>query len=102
MDITLQTTSDQSAPSESLVDRRAWTRIPPEIGRTTIYDQGNKISAGIVDESFGGLGLILTNDPGFAIGHEIRLLYHGFMMKAVVRFTKTVDAEHHRLGIEWC
>ncbi len=102
MDITLQTTADQSAPSKLLVDRRVWTRIPPEIGRTTIYDQGNKISAGIVDESFGGLGLILTNDPGFTVGHEIRLLYHGFMMKAVVRFTKPLDAEHHRLGIEWC
>lgn len=102
MDILLSTTPEQDSSSQSSIDRRNWTRIPPEIGRTTIYDRGNKIPAGIVDESFGGLGLVLTNDPGFVVGREIRLLYHGFMMKAVVRYTRTVDSEHHRLGIEWC
>lgn len=102
MDISLEITPEPNTPSQLVTDQRKWTRLPPEIGRTTIYDNGHRISAGIVDESFGGLGLILTNDPGFAVGREIRLLHHGFMMKAVVRYTETVDSEHHRLGVEWC
>ncbi|MEN6495368.1 MAG: PilZ domain-containing protein [Thermoguttaceae bacterium] len=102
MDSLLQTNSEPSTPPRDLLDRRKWTRVPPEIGRTTIYYDGRKIPATIMDESFGGLGLLLPRDPGIAIGSEVRALYHGFLMKAVVRFAKTVASDRHRMGIEWC
>lgn len=102
MDNLLQTNSEPDATPREILDRRKWTRVAPEIRRTTIYHDDRKIPATVIDESFGGLGLLLTRDPGIAVGSEVRALYHGFLMKAVVRFAKSVAPDRHRMGIEWC
>lgn len=46
MDISLEITPESNTPPQLATDQRKWTRLPPEIGRTTIYDNGNRISAG--------------------------------------------------------
>ena len=59
------------------------------------------VKARVVDESFGGIGLVVKDATGLAGGSKITLIYNGCPMWANVRHVASEPEGGHRLGLQW-
>jgi len=76
---------------------RNWTRFSKERGDNfaVIWREGREeILAEVHDESLGGLGVILEDIAGFAVGQEFDLVYAGESMRGHVRHVEPHDGEY--------
>ena len=82
-------------------DQRDWSRTAPADSRVCLLTAAGSLPATIVDESFGGVGLLVQSDQDIAEGQEIGLAYAGITMRAVARWTRQLDEGQQHIGIEW-
>lgn len=56
----------------------------------------------VLDESFGGMGLIVADATGLDAGCELQVIYHGAPMWGVVRVVQPDPDGGFYVGVEWC
>ena len=61
---------------------------------------GEKMLVPVHDESLGGMGLIMDDVTRFQLGQEVRILYSGSEMTAVVRHIEPLDDGKFLVGFE--
>lgn len=97
----IELTSSQPSTTESST-RRRWTRLVSEIKEATLRDDSGLASkAHVIDESFGGIGLIFEANPNLAIEQEIEISYNGVRLFAVIRHIQPQRDGTCRLGLQW-
>lgn len=83
-------------------DRRQWRRFLGEaVDVRLAQDMGEPLPAEMLDESFGGIGLLLDDAQPLAVGQELDVLYNGTPIRAVVRYVGLSENGRHRVGLEW-
>lgn len=84
------------------VDRRLWGRFVADLGDIRIHlDDGLRLNAEVLDESFGGIGLLLEEGSPLEVGSEVSLFYDGTPMRGVVRNVRDSGDGKIRIGVEW-
>lgn len=82
-------------------NRRQWTRYPTQGKQITVVTDRSQQAAVVVDESFGGIGLLMDNPVPVSVGGEITLVYRGVPMRGIVRRIQTEEDGRFLAGIEW-
>ncbi len=81
--------------------RRDWSRTVSDEGMVAVLTAQGPLQAVIVDESFGGMGLLIVSQEEFLIGHQVGLLYGGMPLNAVIRWVHPLENGQQHLGVEW-
>ena len=90
---------DQRHRFSDLLERRKWMRFSS--GDIDVWVPPGPVKARVVDESFGGIGLVVADASGLTSGTKITLIYNGGPMWAVVRHVAPDEGGKHRLGLQW-
>jgi hypothetical protein len=89
-------------PDQLADDRRQWVRFLSSVGEVVIRPQGGEQRAAIVvDESFGGIGLVADDGTGLVNEAVVDVTYEGAQMLAVVKYVCPTDDGRVRVGMEW-
>lgn len=99
------TTGNTETTTAREAEPRRWTRLVPEAGDSTIRyraDDGRCGQATIIDESYGGISLLVPSDAGLEQGQVLELTYHGAPMWCEIRWLGEHGQDLLRLGCEWC
>ncbi len=77
-------------------DRRTHPRVAPQTDEATLF-----LRVQVVDESEGGLGIIL--EPGWEpnIGSRVEVYHQGFPQWGEVRFVNGLPDGKQRVGLKW-
>lgn len=86
--------------------RRKWMRFPKDEPRVWVWLGGafQPIECEVVDESFGGISLLIDDLSGLNLGIEVEIEYKSFRMKATARYMRdepVAGVSRHRVGFEW-
>jgi hypothetical protein len=92
----------ESLLPEDCVECRQWGRFIVDLGKLVLSaapsDQRN---AKVVDESFGGIGVVVDDASGLEPGLDLNLNYEGVPMRGTVCSVWPYEGGRHRVGIEW-
>jgi hypothetical protein len=81
-------------------DRRVFARLQPKPNVSSV--EVRIIHRGsVVDESSGGIGLIVTSDQGLQVGQPVEVGYGGFPIRAEVRYIEATAGGCFRVGLRW-
>ncbi len=95
-------TESDAVGAATTVDRRLWGRFVADLGDIRIHlDDGLRLNAEVLDESFGGIGLLLEEGDPLEVGTEVSLFYDGTPMRGVVRNVRDSGDGKIRVGLEW-
>jgi hypothetical protein len=87
---------------EQRVERRQWGRFGVDVGKLVVSvapsDQRN---AKVLEESFGGIGVVIDDASGLEPGLDLSLNYEGVLMRGTVRSVWPHEGSRYRVGIEW-
>ena len=86
------------------VERRAWTRLFPRGEDADVelrLGDGQLWPATVVDESFGGITLLVSSKVPAADGDAVEVVCHGAAMSCTIRNIND-RGDHVRVGCEWC
>lgn len=89
------------AHQQETLDRRIDDRRPPDVQPTYVWvsiDQ--RFQAEVVDESDGGIGVILPVSDPFVIGFQVRVEFAGGRRTARIVYLEELD-EGCRMGLAW-
>jgi hypothetical protein len=90
------------ASSERFDERRQWGRFVVDVGKLIVsLTPTEQRSAEVVDESFGGIGIVIDNASGLQPGRDLSLAYDGVPMRGTVRSVHPHGGGRYRVGIEW-
>jgi DNA-binding response OmpR family regulator len=95
------TSLGKDAQKCSVENRRRWTRYRAEAKEITVVADGGRQEAVVVDESFGGISLLMDNPTHVLSDGEITLVYQGVAMQGIVRHVRPEEDGGCRVGIEW-
>lgn len=99
----MDATTDNGNGENSAVateNRRQWPRKPSDVSEVTVVQGSKSQVAMVVDESLGGIGIKMAEASNIVRGDQLKLLYHGIPVPAVVRRLQAED-DSHRIGLEW-
>ncbi len=82
-------------------NRRQWTRYRAGAKEITVVADGRRQRAMVVDESFGGIGLLMDNPVQVLLNREITLVSQGVPLQGIVRRVQPAEEGGYRVGIEW-
>ena len=83
-------------------ERRQWGRFVSTLGEILIdREGGSPLHADFLDESFGGIGLLLDKPDHLEVGSAISLHYDGVPMRGMVRSVANASEAKVRVGVEW-
>lgn len=92
----------ESLLPQQCVERRQWGRFVVDVGKLVVSvapsDQRN---AEVLDESFGGIGVVIDDASGLEPGLDLDLNYEGVLMRGTVRSVRPYEGGRYRVGIEW-
>ena len=85
------------------IDRRKWQRTAPSFQPAYIWVSTKKrLRAEVLDESEGGLGLLLTTDEPLEVGFQVRVETSSGRRTARIMFAERVeDSDKVRVGLAW-
>ena len=86
---------------ESKENRRDWNRVAPEESKVLILTATGPTAATIVDESFGGICILVDSDDDFHEGQQVELEYGGIPLRAVARWVRQAADGRQQIGVEW-
>ena len=93
---------EEDSPVTSELDRRLWPRIAREDTEVTLWTSINESQqATVVDESLTGIALLVDDASGLHPDSEVRLIYRGEPMWALVRHVTPADDAKKKVGLEW-
>ena len=96
------TQTDQHDHQASSVERRQWGRFVSHVGKLVVRTADHDgTPAEVMDESFGGIGIVLQDGPLLDIGDEVEISCDGTPMSGVVRNIAAEEAGRQRIGVEW-
>lgn len=84
--------------------RRRYSRFLPEDNQVLITnDAGLRLEANVVDESFGGIGVVSEPDPRLEEGLEVGVRFEDFDYEAVIVSLRPdhEDPNMVHLGLKW-
>ena len=83
-------------------ERRRWGRFVSDVGQLGVARRGRQQRpAEVLDESFGGIGLLVPDAADLAAGVAVDLTYDGTPMQGVVKSVVPDSQAGSRVGIEW-
>jgi len=92
----------ESLLPEQRVERRQWGRFVVDVGKLVVsVAPSDQRSAKVLDESFGGIGVVLDDASGLEPGLDLSLNYEGVLMRGTVRSVWPHAGGRYRVGIEW-
>lgn len=96
------TVAEPSEDSLAVASRRRYTRVSRDASDVAVIAaKGAHVCGSVVEESFGGIGLLFKEHPNLVEGQIIRFVYSGVEASAVIRHVRHDDARSYRVGIEW-
>ena len=90
---------DQWHRFRDVIERREWMRFPSS--DIEVWVPPGPMKAKVLDESFGGIGLLVRATAGLEVGSKITLIYNGCPMWAIVRYVADPSDEKRRIGFQW-
>jgi hypothetical protein len=90
----------ESNEDRDVVDRRDWTRYHSDLKRVVVLGQTSQV-ASIVDESFGGIGIIVRDIRGLSVNQPIKLLYSDAPMTGMIRRIGPASVNAFYVGVQW-
>jgi DNA-binding response OmpR family regulator len=81
--------------------RRQWTRYRTGGKEVAVLVDGRRQRAMVVDESFGGIGLLMDNHAQALLDREITVVSQGVLVQGLVRWVQPDEEGGCRMGIEW-
>jgi hypothetical protein len=90
--------SHGALPSE----RRKWGRFVADVGELVVHVASDDCRpAELLDESFGGIGLLLCDGTRLFVDRQVEVSYDGIAIGGVVRAIEPFDGDRYRVSIEW-
>jgi hypothetical protein len=86
--------------AQAAKDRRQWERKPSDLAEITVVRDGGPQAAAVIDESFGGIGILLHEAANIVRGDQLKLLYRNVPVLGVVRRIELEPRGQH-VGLEW-
>ncbi|MEX0937946.1 MAG: hypothetical protein WDZ59_08790 [Pirellulales bacterium] len=87
---------------QDTAERRQWSRFLARVGEVSIrLEGGDERQAMAVDESFGGIGLVVDDAAGLEYGQEVVVSYDGATLYAIVKYVAPNGEGRHRVGLQW-
>ncbi len=93
--------SQITTPSDNLVERRTHTRRPSDLGDLIVKTRTGQQVARAVDESDGGIGLLMPNVNDLRRGDLLELTYGGTTRWGSFRWYQRHSDGRYRVGIQW-
>lgn len=90
-----------TSPTWKRDNRRQWTRFDPQTKEVLVVADGHQETALVVDESFGGICLLLDSTIDVRLDDNIDLIYQGAPLTGIVRRIEPLGDNSFYLGIEW-
>lgn len=82
--------------------RRRYSRFLPEDNQVTVSsDTGLHFTADVVDESFGGIGVVCENQSGLEEGLEVTVHLEEAEYDAVIVSIRPDEEDTVHLGLKW-
>jgi len=81
-------------------ERREFARLQPKPNVGTVEVRIIHRGA-VVDESSGGIGLVVASQQGLQVGQPVEVGYGGFPIRAEVRYIEATADGRFRLGLRW-
>ncbi len=101
--MTKSNTNSKTAPGgqDPAPDRRA-QRIA-DTGKPVVIQPAGRgaVHGQSIDEAYGGIGVLVAQQPNLVAGQEADVLYNGKRMTAVVRHVHPSGYDGHRIGLAW-
>ena len=95
----LESTPEADARVENL---RQWTRFPCEGRELVIIPEGKPAQIALVlDESYGGIGILFTDAENIQVGMEVQVVDDGGSSIGIVRYIRAADSLGFHGGLEW-
>jgi HPt (histidine-containing phosphotransfer) domain-containing protein len=92
----------EDRPDLSTDERRKWARFLARVGEVRLrLNDGEERPATAVDESFGGIGIVVEDATGLDFGREVVVSYDGTTMDAIVKYIAPDRQGRHRIGLQW-
>jgi hypothetical protein len=83
-------------------ERRQWDRFLNDVVHVHVSPApGVTFAAEVLDESFGGIGLLVDDAQHLAVGRVVELEYNDTPLEAIVRHISPKQLGRHRVGLEW-
>ncbi len=82
-------------------DRRNWSRFPGNGDSVTIRYQAGEQTATVVNKSFGGIALSVSDASAVTPGEQVAVLYEEIECQAVVKRVKPHADGHTVIALEW-
>lgn len=90
---------EAAAPFEP--DRRHWPRIESTPMEIAIIADGHSWTATVIDESLGGIGIVMDPPLEMDIGDQVQLLIEGNCFPATIKSSRAQNEGAFRIGLEW-
>lgn len=91
---------NDDATQTAVASSRVWPRFPSAMSEISVIARGEKRKAEVVDESFGGIGIVMEDASGILRETEILVELPGTCWLGVVRWSGQLANGRYRLGIE--
>ena len=91
----------QSEWNGATYSRRQWIRFRDDSVRIDVPTPRGYVRSIVLNESFGGIALLIPDGTGLEVHTPISVLYHQVPMKGVIRHLSPSHNGWYRMGIEW-
>lgn len=81
--------------------RRRWIRFRDDSVRIDVPTPRGYVRSIVLNESFGGVALLIPDGTGLGIHAPISVLYHKVPMDGTIRHLSPSRNGWYRMGIEW-
>lgn len=78
--------------------RRRSLRFLSDVREVTVL---SPVTAHVLNESLGGIGLSFAHDCNYQPGQEIQMMYKGCLVVAIVRWSRLDEDGCYQVGLEW-
>ncbi len=80
---------------------RRWGRFDADESQVELLTETGPRQGVIVDESYGGIGLLLDDVQGLTVGQNVQVVYYGAPVNAIIRRILDEFEGRCEVGIEW-
>lgn len=95
-----QNSSTNGEGAHAVKNRRQWARSASDLAEITVVRDTESHVAAVIDESFGGIGILMKDVANVVRGDQLKMLYRGVPVMGVVRRIQA-ETEGHHVGLEW-
>jgi hypothetical protein len=92
---------DKTPASKGVKNRRKSMRFPADVDQIAIVTKAGLLMGTVIDESYGGIGIVVSDASAMQLGQELELLYSGAPLTGTVRRIVAQSDGTHTIGIQW-